>query len=143
MAEKVLTLHVEPLPKERPRATVIGGHARIYTPRKTVEYEKKIGAAWKSEFGEEPFEGAVSVRIVTFMPIPKSSTKQKRKDMEERKTRPVTKPDADNLAKAILDGLNGIAFRDDNQIVDLSISKYYGQSPKIMVRVRDWVPETE
>ena len=43
------------------------------------------------------------------------------------------KPDADNIAKAILDSLNGLAYKDDNQIVDLSVKKEYGLENKIIV----------
>lgn len=143
MSERILVLHTEPLPKERPRATVMGGHARIYTPRKTAEYEKKIGDAWKSMHDGGPETGPVSVRMAFVMPIPKSATKKAKQDMENRRIRPVVKPDADNLAKAVLDGLNGIAYRDDNQIVDLSVSKYYGTVPKVMIRVKSWEPKEE
>ena len=141
MSEKVLVLHIEPMPKERPRATVVGGHARIYTPAKTAAYEKKIANAWKTEHGETPFTGPVSVRIVFLMPIPKSVTKARKAAMEAQTERPITKPDADNLAKAVMDAINGIAYKDDNQVVDLSVSKYYGTAPKIMIRVREWEPK--
>lgn len=143
MSEKTLVLHIEPLPKERPRATVMGGHARIYTPRKTAEYEKQIGTAWKSMHDGGPETGPVSVRMAFVMPIPKSATKKAKQDMENRLIRPAVKPDADNLAKAVLDGLNGIAYKDDNQIVDLSVSKYYGPVPKVMVKVKSWEPKEE
>lgn len=136
--EKRLFMTIEPKPKERPRATVVGGHARIYTPKKTADYEKRIADAWKSLNGIEPETGPVSVRMVFGMPIPKSATKAAKADMENRVTRPTVKPDADNLAKAVLDALNGLAYRDDNQIVDLSVSKYYSSVPKVMIRVRSW-----
>lgn len=143
MSEKILVIRVDPLPKERPRATVVGGHARIYTPKKTSDYERKIADAWKSMHGIEPETGPVSVRMAFVMPIPKSTTKATKQDMENRILRPVVKPDADNLAKAVLDSLNGIAYRDDNQIVDLSVSKYYGAVPKVMIRVKRWEPKEE
>jgi len=35
------------------------------------------------------------------------------------------RPDIDNLAKSVIDGLNDIAFRDDGQIAMLHIQKRY------------------
>ena len=39
--------------------------------------------------------------------------------------KPRKKPDADNIAKIILDSLNGVAYKDDSQIVDIRIIKKY------------------
>jgi len=141
--EKRLTMTIEPRPKERPRATVVGGHARIYTPKTTEDYEKKIRSAWIKANGSDPIAGAVTVRIHLGMPIPKSSTKAARLKMLERKQVPVTKPDIDNLAKSILDAINGVAYKDDNQIVTLLVKKYYAEVPFAKVIVEDWKPKEE
>lgn len=139
--QKTLTMTIEPRPKERPRATVIGGHARIYTPKTTEDYEKKIRAAWTKANGSDPITGPVLVRIHVGMPIPKSTPKGNKALMLNRQLRPVTKPDIDNLAKSILDAINGIAYKDDNQIVDLLARKYYAEVPFIRVMVEDWTPK--
>lgn len=55
--EKRLTITIEPSPKERPRATMVGGHARIYTPKTTEAYEKKIRDAWIRQNGDKPMDG--------------------------------------------------------------------------------------
>lgn len=47
------------------------------------------------------------------------------------------KPDADNIAKAVLDGLNGVAFVDDSQVVALMVKKTYGLTPKVKVRIKE------
>lgn len=44
--------------------------------------------------------------------------------------RPTKKPDLDNVAKIICDGLNKIAYEDDSQIIDLTVTKYYAEIPK-------------
>ena len=49
--------------------------------------------------------------------------------------RPIKKPDCDNIAKIILDALNGIAFHDDSQIVTLEVFKYYSERPKVYVDI--------
>ena len=143
MSEKILVVYREPFPKERPRGTIIAGHVNIYTPKKTVAEEKAIAEAWKQKNGLISYEGPVIVRIVLGMPIPKSASKTKKKAMLDRKIRPTTKPDADNCAKLILDALNGLAYQDDNQIVSLTVKKYYTDVPKIMVKVAEWQPEEE
>lgn len=51
--------------------------------------------------------------------------------------RPITKPDADNYIKAIKDALKSVIWRDDSQVVDLHISKYYSDSPRITVEVTE------
>lgn len=139
--EKRLEMTIEPRPKERPRASVIGGHARIYTPKTTETYENNIRKAWVQQNGEEPLTGPVVVRIHFGMPIPKSVSKKNRIQMLGRKIRPVTKPDIDNLAKSILDAINGVAYKDDNQIVTLMAKKYYTEIPCVRVIVADWIPK--
>ena len=141
--EKRLMLTIEPRPKERPRATVVGGHARIYTPKATEDYEKKIREAWKKANGFDQLTGPVVVRIHLGMPIPKSTTKAAKVKMLEKKQVPVTKPDIDNLAKSILDAINGIAYKDDNQIVTLLVRKFYADVPFVKVIVTDWAPKEE
>lgn len=47
--------------------------------------------------------------------------------------RPTIKPDVDNIAKVILDSLNGLAYKDDKQIVFCAISKWYGENPRVEV----------
>ena len=140
MSDRTLEMLIEPRPKERPRATVIGGHARIYTPKDTENYEKKIHDAWVKANGEAPFSGPVVVRLHFGMSIPKSTSKVNKVGMLERRIRPVTKPDVDNLAKSVLDAINGVAYKDDNQIVTLLAKKYYTETPCLKVIVAEWQP---
>ena len=54
--------------------------------------------------------------------------------MENHSLRPAKKPDCDNIAKSILDGLNKIAFHDDTQITTLIVTKYYTtEEPYVVV----------
>lgn len=44
--------------------------------------------------------------------------------------------DLDNLSKAVLDGLKGVIFADDSQVVTLHLEKFYGsQNPGVDVVV--------
>ena len=48
-----------------------------------------------------------------------------------------SKPDTDNIAKSILDSLNGIAYKDDKQVVDLRVRKQYAEVPSVSVWIRE------
>ena len=51
-------------------------------------------------------------------------------------TRPTKKPDLDNIIKAIADSLNGIAYKDDAQIVELKSKKFYSDTPRVEVTIK-------
>ena len=146
MSEKILVVYKEPHPKERPRGRIVTpkeGKPFIqwYTPKETTEHEEAIARAWKEKNGLTPYQGPVIVRIVFGLKIPKSTSKARIKQMLDRKIRPIVKPDVDNCAKSVLDALNGLAYEDDNQIVSLSVRKYYTDIPKILIKVAEWIPK--
>ena len=103
---------------------MIGGKARAYTPKKSADYEKQIAAACDVE---APLEGPLSMHINLYLPIPASWSKQKTIDAACGKMMPTSRPDVDNYAKAVLDSLNGIAYADDSQVVDLRVVKQYAR----------------
>jgi Holliday junction resolvase RusA-like endonuclease len=53
--------------------------------------------------------------------------------------RPTKKPDLDNLAKSVLDALNGVIYQDDSQIVSLHMTKVYSQYPGIDLLIREQI----
>ena len=102
--------------KPRPRACRRGNGVAVYTPAWSAEYESAIAAAYQATGGER-HEGPVEVSIKVFRPLPSS----RRKSQE---TEPDTfKPDLDNVCKAVLDALNGIAYWDDRQVTRLVAEK--------------------
>ena len=139
--EKRLYMTIEPKPKERPRAAIIGGHARIFTPKTTEAYEKELRTAWIRANGEVPEEGPLRIRIYFGLPIPKSATKANKLQMVTRQVFPTKKPDLDNLAKAVMDALNGVAYKDDSQIVTVLTKKNYGEMPYVKVILSDEQPK--
>lgn len=48
---------------------------------------------------------------------------------------PITKPDADKLARAVWDALKGIIYADDSQVVRLTLAKDYGDAPGVIIQV--------
>lgn len=108
--------------KQRPKFSRQGNFVKTYTPEKTVNYENWVKMCWMNS-GQEKIQGNIIAVIVARFMIPQSFSKKKRKELNEKPC--PKKPDCDNIAKSILDALNGIAYDDDAQIVDLSVSKVY------------------
>lgn len=125
-----------PVSKARPRVCRYG----TYTPKKTIDAEKHIQECWDSAYGNlKPSDKPLSVMIAFYMPIPKNTPKKTRELMLGGRHWHTKKPDMDNLAKTVLDGLNKAAYIDDSQIVFLSTKKEYSETPKTVV----WVYEVE
>ena len=139
--EKTLTITIEPSPKERPRATVVGGHARIYTPKTTEAYEKKIRDAWIRQNGDTPMDGQLLAKIYYGFRIPKSTPKKNIPAMLQKIIRPTVKPDLDNLDKAVMDALNKVAYKDDSQIVAKVSKKHYAEIPNIRIVIAQYGEE--
>lgn len=126
----------EPKGKQRPRVTMRGGYATTYTPKETVSYENLVKMCFVRQCGREMLEGPVSAKIVAYYSIPQSASKKKHKQMLTGEIKNIKKPDCDNLAKIILDSLNGIAYHDDSQVCELSVQKLYGDIPEVLVELQ-------
>lgn len=127
----------EPRGKMRPKASNFGGHSRVYTPSKQIEYENWIRCCYREKYQNEPaLEGPLCVQVHVHMGIPKSTPKKKRALMLEDKIMPTKKPDLDNVIKD-LDALNGIAFVDDSQIVGIVARKDYAEAPSVEFIIRE------
>jgi len=62
---------------------------------------------------------------------------QKPKSTKRSVTQKVTKPDLDKLIRAVLDGLTGICYRDDSQVVSVEAYKRFGEYPHTRIIVED------
>lgn len=121
-------------PQGKGRHRTAGGHE--YTPGETILYENLVKTEYRHQSGHRfPDDAMLDVRIFAYYTIPKSVSKKKRQAMIDRKIRPTKKPDADNLCKVICDSLNGLAYRDDAQIVDTMVRKFYGETPRVIVSI--------
>ncbi|MGU9356316.1 RusA family crossover junction endodeoxyribonuclease [Clostridium perfringens] len=106
--------------KARPR--VCRGH--VFTPKDTVQYEKLVRNCYKQQDGRY-LEGPIKALIIAYYKIPKSYSKKRVQAIRDGLEKPTKKPDADNIGKIILDSLNGIAYKDDANIIDLQVKKEY------------------
>ncbi len=114
----------EPEGKQRPRKGVRGN---FYTPYETKVYENKVRRAYLVAAKGAYFQGMITIGMTAYYRIPKSWTKKKKKQAEAGEIGP-TKPDIDNILKAVMDGLNGVAYDDDCMVCDLDhIKKRYAK----------------
>ncbi|HGU6173192.1 TPA: RusA family crossover junction endodeoxyribonuclease [Escherichia coli] len=122
MNKITLTIPGKPFGKQRPRVTKQG---IAYTPKETVNYETFVKLLYMQKYNNIKLKGPLRMTIKAFYKIPKSVSKKEKELMLQNIIRPTKKPDMDNIAKVILDALNGLAYEDDRQIVELYVSKFY------------------
>ena len=106
--------------KARPR--FFNGHA--ITPKDTINYENWVRLCYQQQ-DRRTLEGPIRATIIAYYKVPKSYTKKRVQTIKNGQEYPQKKPDADNIAKIILDSLNKIAYEDDSQIVELTVLKRY------------------
>ena len=125
------TVYGKPQGKQRPRFS--RRSSSIYTPAKTRSYERQIAKAYTTaangfSFGDKPVE----IWITAVFPKAKTSKKEY----------PTIKPDIDNIQKAVFDGLNGIVYSDDKQIISAVAHKTFckldGEEPRLLVTVMEY-----
>ena len=116
------------------------GHMSSITPEKTVLYENLVKTRCLESIEKQmiPFqtlEGPLAVHIRAYYEPPKSTSKRNYEKMIAGLIFPTKKPDIDNIAKVVLDALNGIAYKDDTQVVDLNMKKRYAKEAYVQVQI--------
>lgn len=134
--EIFFTVPGEPVPQGRPKFTT-KPFVRAYDPPKSAAYKKLVAAYASRVKLTTPLEGDLFVKIDVYKGSLKSFSKKKLEQAEAKSLRPRTKPDADNYAKGPLDACKGILWKDDGQVVDLFVSKYYSKNPRIEIRIQE------
>lgn len=119
-----------------PRTGAARVFTRHYTPEATAAYESLVKlAAAKAMGGREAYTGPIRLELAIVLPIPQSWSGVRQRRAAAGLIAPTVKPDSDNVEKAIKDGLNGVVYRDDVQVVQDSKSKVYGAVPGVKVVV--------
>ena len=111
--------------KARPRL----GKGYTYTPKDTINYENWVKLCYQQQGGKH-LEGPIRARVIAYYKVPKSYTKKRVQAIREGLEYPCKTPDIDNCIKIILDSLNGIAYSDDKQVVEITA-------------IKRWTEETE
>ena len=134
MTEIYFTVPGDVIPKQRPRFS----HGHAYTPKKTMDYERKVKDCYLMEyptglaFKDEPIELILNV----YFQIPKSVSKKKREDLLVYHY-PTKRPDADNFLKSVADALNGVCYTDDCQIVTVTVNKIWSEKSAAEITIRE------
>lgn len=132
----IFTIYGEPKAKGRPRFAKRGNFVSTYTPQETLNYENLIKISFETQVEDKYLiQGEIKAIIKAYLSIPKSTPKKRESGMLMGGIHPVKKPDCDNIGKTVLDALNGIAYRDDSQIVVLHVEKHYSHEPRVEVEI--------
>lgn len=130
------SVKIKPKGKDRPRFVRRGNFVQTYTTKATKDYEETIKKAFleqcKGQYDKE-YDRAIKVEIWAFFEPPRSYSKKKKIELID--TPHLKKPDGDNVAKLVLDSLNEIAWKDDSQVNELIIHKYYDEEDMIIVEI--------
>lgn len=123
-----------PQGKARPRFRKIGNYVSTYNTKQTQTYENLVKNSaleqCKDNLDKE-YTGKLKIQIKAIFKPNKSVSKKKFQELIG--TPFMKKPDFDNIAKIICDPLNGIAYKDDNQIYEAIVEKIYGYEDKVIV----------
>ena len=132
------TVKGEPQGKGRPKFARVGDHVKTRTPDQTVIYENLIRTEFQRQCGHKRFpdDAQLDMRVMAYYQVPTSASKKKIKLMLCHEIRPTKKPDWDNIGKVVADSLNQVAYRDDAQVVDAQVRKFYAQQPRIEVVIK-------
>lgn len=143
------TIEGSPVGKARPRVTRTG----TFNPPKSDQYEKLVRYTAINSFnGCFELDEPLDVKIVAYFGIPKSWSKKRRALCLANKELPIKMPDADNIGKIIMDGMNpkkklnrqlkkmvevirGV-YKDDRQVTKLLVVKRYAERPRVEVRIK-------
>lgn len=124
-----ITIPGEPVSQPRARAAIVGGHARMYSPKGgSSDYKATIRLAAAAAFTDAPLKCPMLVDCEFVFRRPKGHFRTGRHAAELKPTAPLrhtTKPDIENVAKAVLDALSGVVWHDDRQVSHLTLQKWY------------------
>ena len=133
--EVKFTVPGKPTGKGRPRFNRKTG--KTYTPKGTAAYERVVQRAYLATAPDVHLTGPIRAKISACYGIPMSWPNKKIEAALAGHIFPTVKPDLDNVAKAVLDALNGIAYDDDSSIVQLIICKSYAYPPCVIVTLEE------
>lgn len=139
MAELTIMIPGEPCAQGRPRFSTAGGFVKAYDPVKSRNYKAFVRMIAQKEIDKQGWkytELPLTVTITAYASIPSSKSKKFKQAAIEGIERPAKKPDTDNIFKCLTDALSGVAYKDDKQIVDARIHKWYAEVPRVEVRIK-------
>lgn len=134
MTEYVFNFPVEPVAQMRPRFTR-RPYVHAYDPVKVKRYKETLAFHAQNQWAVTPATGPIKLQLRFYRPIQKSVSKAEHARRLSGAHRPIVKPDLSNYIKSFEDGLNGLIWADDNEIVEMVARKYYSDHPRIEVEI--------
>ena len=132
------TVPGQPRGKGRPRFARRGNFVTTYTDAATTTYEDQIRFyALRAMGGYKPLTTALEAFIHVRLPVPQSYSKKRTEACLSGLERPSKKPDWDNVAKSICDGMESIIFVCDSQIVECHVRKVYAEVAGVDVLIKE------
>lgn len=123
--------------KGRPRLNSYTG--QVYTPTRTKDYECLIEQYFLLKYPKFKLsQNRLKVTILAYFEPPKSASKTLKEQMLQNVISPTKKPDIDNIVKAVLDAMNGFAYKDDTQITKIEVEKLYGDVEKLYIKIEEY-----
>lgn len=123
----ILEVSGRPMPWKAPYVTKKGAFSSHTNRKHEIQWQLK------SQFNQEPWEGAISLKLSFFFAPPKNTSFVKKRQMLSNVIHFTKRPDASNLEKLLCDCGNGILWNDDSQIINLEVSKLYGTKEKTLI----------
>lgn len=136
MAPLSFTIPGTPKGKGRPRIVKIAGFSRLAADEKTANYESLVAlAAERALAGRPMLDGPLALHVTVRLCPADSASRKATAAMLSGEIAPTKKPDLDNCIKAVLDGCNAVAFRDDALVTRITAAKVYAETPGVDVTI--------
>ncbi|QPQ35919.1 RusA family crossover junction endodeoxyribonuclease [Lysinibacillus sp. JNUCC-52] len=128
--------------QQRPKFSRFGNNVSVRDPKESKDYKSFVRLVASQVAPDTLITEEIRLRIDVYRKIPKSFSKKKHQQAVEGALRPTTKPDIDNLAKGIKDGLSKVIWHDDSQVTELVARKLYSDNPRAEVTI-EWGARSE
>ena len=123
--------------QQRPKFSRFGNNVSVRDPKESKDYKSFVRLVASQVAPEVLITEEIRLSIDVYRKIPKSFSKKKHQQAVDGELRPTTKPDIDNLAKGIKDGLSKVVWHDDSQVTELVARKWYSDNPRAEVTI-EW-----
>lgn len=149
-----MIIPIEPKAQTRPKFSKFG----TYEDPKMKAWRRQVTGWIEQHYDGQYFDDAVKVDVTFYMKAPQSISKKPtpraRTETWEKFKRFIkefiwhtSKPDLDNLVKAVLDSISqagyskidksGMVWKDDSLICDLHARKLYSPNPRIEIEIEE------
>lgn len=126
------TVYGEPVVQGRPHGSIRNGKVHMRDRAKAKYFKQYVALVASQHRPKTVITGPVAMDVKVYRPMPKSvsNSLKKKEKAENGLLRPTTKPDVDNYVKGVKDALDHLIYKDDSQVVDLKVSKFYSEEPR-------------